>query len=157
MIYGIKVLFHSIFCVVKLCFLFLCVYIGSTPQIQFPIGNNNTFVYKKTSAPFNLTATVVSALNLTSLYWSPPEYSDPLPNRTIIVHHDNITTITFMLLRHASLGDSGNYTLTAVNECGRSSSQVRVEVLTGKTMEYSSVWLSIRVVLVIGFLSQQGT
>ena len=109
-------------------------YIGSAPQIKYPIGNNSFFAYKLTSVPFNLTATVVSALNLTSLYWSPPEYSDPLPNRTIIVHHGNVTTITFMLLRHASLGDSGNYTLTAVNECGQSSSQVDAEFFTGKIM-----------------------
>ena len=112
-------------------FLFLCVYVGNAPQIQFQYITNH-FVYKLTSAPFNLTATIVSDLNLTSLYWSPPEYSDPLPNRTIIVHHGNVTTITFMLLRHASLGDSGNYTLTAVNECGQSSSQVHVEDRTGK-------------------------
>ena len=128
-------------------------HIGSAPQIQFQYIT----IYVLTSAPFNLTATVVSDLNLTSLYWSPPEYSNPLPNRTIIVHHGNITTITFMLLRNASLSDTGIYTLTAVNECGHSSSQFHVKVFTGKTMEYSNIWLSIRVVLVIGFLSQQGT
>ena len=91
----------------------------------------NNFVYKLTRRPFNLTATVVSNLNLTSSHWSPPEPSNPLPNKTITVHHGNITTTTLMLLENATLGDSGNYTLTAVNECGRSSSQVEVEVLTG--------------------------
>ena len=115
-------------------FLFVCVYIGNAPQIQLQYNITKIFVYKQTNGSFNLTATVVSDLILTSLYWSPPEYSDPLSNRTIIVHHGNVTTITFMLLRHASLGDSGNYTLTAVNECGQSSSQVHVEVLTGKTI-----------------------
>ena len=92
----------------------------------------NNFVYKLTGRPFNLTATVESSLNLTSLHWSPPEYFNPLPNKTITVHHGNITTTTLMLLEDATLGDSGNYTLTAVNECGRSSSQVEVDVLTGK-------------------------
>ena len=92
----------------------------------------NNFVYKLTRRPFNLTATVVSSLNFTSLHWSPPENSNPLSHKTITVRHGNITTTTLMLLEDATLGDSGNYTLTTVNECGRSSSQVEVDVLTGK-------------------------
>ena len=91
----------------------------------------NHFVYKLTGKPFDLTATVVSYLNLTSLYWSPP-YNDPLPNRTITDRHGNVTTTTFMLLGNVSRGDSGNYTLTAVNECGKNSSTVDAQVLTGK-------------------------
>ena len=85
--------------------------------------------------PFNLTATIVSNLNLTSLHWSPPKSSVPKPSRTITVHHGNLTTTTYMLLEDATLSDSGNYTLTAVNECGQSSLQVNVEVrsLIGKT------------------------
>ena len=92
----------------------------------------DNFVYKLTRRPFNLTATVVSNLNLTSLHWSPPKSSDPKPSRTIIVCHGNIITTTYMLLEDATLSDSGNYTLTAVNECGQSSSQVDVEVITDK-------------------------
>ena len=88
----------------------------------------NNSVNKLTERPFNLTATVVSNLNLTSLHWSPPIYSNPLHNQTITVRDGNITTTTLMLLENATLGDSGNYTLTAVSECGRSSSQVEVEV-----------------------------
>ena len=92
----------------------------------------NNFVYKLTGRPLNLTATVVFSLNLTSLHWTPPEYFNPLPNKTITVRHGNITTTTLMLLENATLGGSGNYTLTAVNECGLSLSQVEVEVLTGQ-------------------------
>ena len=79
-----------------------------------------------------MTANVDSNLNLTSLHWSPPEHADPVASRTITVRLGNITTTILMLLENATLGDSGNYTLTAVNECGRSSSRVDVEVLTGK-------------------------
>ena len=81
--------------------------------------------------PFNLTATIVSTLNLTSLCWSPPGL-DPLPNKTISVHNGSTITTTFMLLKNATLGDSGNYTLTAVNECGQNSSQIYVDVHIGK-------------------------
>ena len=109
--------------------------LGSIPQIDFQYVTNN-FVYKLTRRPFNLTATVVSNLNLSSLYWSPPEYSRPLPNKTITVHNGNVTTTTFMLLKNATLGDYGNYTLTAVNKCGQNSSEVLVDVLTGKIIDY---------------------
>ena len=88
-------------------------------------------MYKLTRSPFSLTATIVSDLTLTSLDWSPPEFVGPIPNNTTTVHHGNITTTTFTSLKDASLGDSGNYTVTAVNECGQSSLQVEVEVLTG--------------------------
>ena len=91
----------------------------------------DNFVYKLTGRPFNLTANVESNLNLASLHWSPPEPSNP---KTITVRHGNITTTTFMLLKNATLGDSGRYTLTAVNECGQKSSQVEVEFLTGKVI-----------------------
>ena len=77
-----------------------------------------------------MTAIVVSNLNLTSLHWSPPEQSGP--SKTVTVRHGDITTTTLMLLENATLGDSGNYTLTANNECGCSLSQVYVKVLTGK-------------------------
>ena len=83
-----------------------------------------------------LMATVVSDLNLTSLYWSPPEFVNPLPNKTEEIHRGNKTTTTFTSLKNASLGDSGNYTLTAVNECGQNSSQVDVEVLVSKFIHY---------------------
>ena len=73
----------------------------------------------------------MSDLNLTSLYWSPPELVGPLPNKTTTVHHGNITTTTFASLKSATLDDSGNYTLTAVNRGGQSSSHIDVEVLTG--------------------------
>ena len=96
-------------------------------------------MYKLTTSPFTLTATVVSCLNLTSLYWSAPEFVGPVPNSTKIVHHGNITTTTFTSLKNASLGDSGNYTLTAVNECGQNSLQMTVEVLTGKLIPTKSI------------------
>ena len=86
-------------------------------------------IYKLIGRPFNVTATVVSNLNLTSLHWSPPEHSNPL---TITVRHGNITTSTLMLLKNATLGDGGKYTLTAYNECGWISSQVEVKLLNGK-------------------------
>ena len=89
-----------------------------------------------TRRPFNLTATIVSDLNLTSLYWSPPELVGPLPNKTIIVRNGNTVTTILMLLKDASLGDSGNYTLTAVNECGQSSLKMDVDVLTGKLIDH---------------------
>ena len=89
--------------------------------------------------PFNLTATVVSKFNLTSLYWSPPYFFDPPPNRTVTVHHGNMTTTTFILLRNASqLGDSGFYTLTAANECTQNSSQVYVDVESGRLIQIVS-------------------
>ena len=94
--------------------------LGVIPQIDFQYVTDNFVRFW----PFNLTATVVSNSNLTSLYWSPPESSDPVPNRTITVHHGNMTTTTLMLLEY---GPPGNYTLTAVNECGENSVQVDVE------------------------------
>ena len=97
----------------------------------------NNFVYKLTGRPFNLTANVDSNLNLTSLHWSPPEHADPVASRTITVRLGNITTTTLMLLENATLDDGGRYTLTAVNECGQKSSQVEVEVLSGKAILYS--------------------
>ena len=106
---------------------------GTIPQIYFQHVTTQNFVYKLSKRPFNLTATVVSSSILTSLYWSPPG-SVPLPNRTIIVRHGNITTTTFMLLKNASLSDSGNYTVTAVNECGQNSSKIDVDVFTGKVV-----------------------
>ena len=87
-------------------------------------------MYKLSRSPFNLTATIVSDLTLTSLHWSPPD--GPIPNNSATVRHGNITTTTFISLKDASLGDSGNYTVTATNECGQSSLQVDVEVLTSK-------------------------
>ena len=115
---------------------------GAVPHIHFQDVTNN-IVYKFTGRPFSLTATVVSDLNLTSLYWSPPEYVGPLPNKTATVRHGNITTTTFTSLKNASLNDSGNYTLTAVNECGQSSLQVYVDFLTGKLIDYYRFVLSI--------------
>ena len=109
--------------------------LGVTPQIGF----QHDEVYKPTRRPFNLTATVVSILNLSSLHWSPPETSDPLSSRTITVRHGNVTTTTFMLLENATLGDSGNYTLTAVNECGENSVHVDVEVFNGKIAILQSI------------------
>ena len=88
-------------------------------------------MYKLSTIPFTLAATIVSDLNLTSLYWSPPELVGPIPNNTKIVRHGDITTTTFTSLKDASLNDSGNYTLTAVNGRGQSSSHIDVEVLTG--------------------------
>ena len=104
---------------------------GPVPHIHFQDVTNN-IVYELTGRPFSLTATVVSYLNLTSLYWSPPEFVGPLPNKTTTVRRGNITTTTFTSLKDASVGDSGNYTLTAVNEYGQSSLQVYVDFLTGK-------------------------
>ena len=88
-------------------------------------------MYKLTRSPFTLAATTVSDLNLTSLYWSPPELVGPIPNNTKIVCHGDRTTTTFTSLKNASLGYSGNYTLTAANGRGQSSSYIDVEVLTG--------------------------
>ena len=51
-----------------------------------------------------------------------------------------------MLLKDASLGDSGNYTLTAVNECGQSSLKVDVKVLTGKLIDHYRFVFSILLV-----------
>ena len=120
----------------------MCKNPGTVPQITFQYVTDN-FVYKLTRRPFSLTATVESNLNLTSLYWSPEYKLDehdptslhwpvPSPSKTITVHHGNITTTTFMLLKNATLGDNGHYTLTAVNECGRNFSQIHVKVVTGK-------------------------
>lgn len=101
--------------------------------MYFPHFTNN-FVFVFAGKPFNLTATVVSKYNLTSLDWSPPEHFGPLPNRTITVHHGNIIHMTLMLLKDTTRGDSGYYTLTAANKCGEKSLQVEVQVLTGKLM-----------------------
>ena len=92
-------------------------------------------MYKLIGRPFNLTATVVSKFNLRSLYWSPPEHVGPLPNKTILVRNGNMTTTTFMLLKNASLGDTGKYTLTAVNKCTQNSSQVHVNVNCGRLIQ----------------------
>ena len=86
-------------------------------------------MYKLSRSPFNLTATVLSDLNLTSLYWSPPEGVGPIPNNIKIVRHGDITITTFTSLKDASLSDTGNYTLTAANGLGQSSSHTDMEVL----------------------------
>ena len=89
-----------------------------------------------------MTAVVESSSNLTSLYWSPPEFVGPIPNNTVTVHNDSTTTTTtFTSLKNASLGDSGNYTLTAVNVYGQTSLQVEVKVLTGKLIGYFRFFL----------------
>ena len=106
-------------------------YPDAVPQIHFQHVTNNS-VHKFTGRSFNLTATVVSKFNLISLYWSPPEFVDSLPNNTNVSSHGNMTTTTFVLLKNASLSDSGNYTVTAVNKCTQSSSQVHVDVTSGK-------------------------
>ena len=86
-------------------------------------------VDKLNGEPFNLTVDVVSTLPLTSLYWSPPKYSAPLPNRTITFSHDDITTATFVLLKNASMNDTGPYTLTVANKCGWIVSEVYINVI----------------------------
>ena len=102
----------------------------AVPQIHLLYDQyNNYSVNKLDREPFNLTVDIASFSPLTSLYWSPPEYSGSLPYRTIAFHHGNITTTTFMLLKNASVNDSGFYTLTAVNKCGQSSSEVFVNVM----------------------------
>ena len=111
-------------------------YTDAVPQIHFQHVTNN-FVYKFTGRPFNLTATVVSKFNLTLLYWSPPKLADPLPYRNITVHHGNVTITTFMLSKNASLGDTGNYTLTAANKCTQNSSKVYVVVKSGRLLTNS--------------------
>ena len=70
----------------------------------------------------------MSHLKLTALYWSPPKLIESLPNNTITVHDGNMITTTFMLLKDASLNDSGNCTLTAVNVCGQRSLKIDVDV-----------------------------
>ena len=110
----------------------------AVPHIHFQHDTSNSMrIYMFAGRPFNLTATVVSKSNLTLLYWSPPKLVGPLPNRTTVVSSGNITTATFMLLKNASLGDSGNYILTAVNKCGKNSSQVYVDVVyASKLIKY---------------------
>ena len=98
--------------------------LDADPQISF----KDIYLNKVNGKPFNLTADVTSSVPLTSLFWLPPEYSAPLPNRTITFNHGNITTATFMLLKNASVNDTGWYTLTAVNKCGQKLSAVFVEV-----------------------------
>jgi len=109
--------------------------VGIVPQIYFQYVYQN-FVWKLTGKPFNLTATVVSNLNLTSLYWSPPKLSGPLSNRTVTFRDGNITTTTFMLSEITTKGKSGNYTLTTINKCGQNSSQVKIQILTSKIIDY---------------------
>ena len=101
--------------------------LDNTPRIHYHHHSKN--LDKLNGEPFNLTADVASTLPLTSLYWSPPKYSAPLPNRTIIFSHDDITTATFMMLKNASKNDSGYYTLTVANKCGQISSEVYVNVI----------------------------
>ena len=106
--------------------------LDAVPQISIQY-NQYGIVKKLNGEPFNLTAEVASNVPLTSLFWSPPEYSTHLPYRTITFNHGNITTTTFILLKNASMNNEGWYTLTAVNKCGQTSSQVIVEVVyTGK-------------------------
>ena len=119
-----------------LYFTFVC-YTDAVPQIHFQHVTNN-LVYKLHGRPFNLTATVVSKFNLTSLYWSPPHLFDPPQNRAITVNHGNMTTTTFMLLKKAYPSDSGNYILTAVNKCTQNSSQVYVDVKSGRLIQIVS-------------------
>ena len=100
--------------------------LDNTPQIHY---HHPTTVDKLNGESFNLTADVASTLPLTSLHWSSPRYSAPLPNRTIIFYHDDVTTATFMLLKNASKNDSGFYALTVANKCGHISSGVYVNVV----------------------------
>ena len=111
-----------------LAIFFACTNLDAVPQISFKYYSLN----KVNGEPFNLTADVISSVPLTSLFWSPPEYSAPLPNRTIIFNHGNITIATFMLLKNASVNDTGRYTLTAINKCGQSFSTIFVRVHYGK-------------------------
>ena len=116
-------------------------HLGNIPQIHIDFLYYNDTVIILIGRPFNLTATIMSPFNLTSLYWSAPEYSDPSHNKTIVVHESgNKIMVIFMFLKNASQSDGGNYTLTAVNECGQSLSRVMVyPVLPGKITDHTFV------------------
>ena len=101
--------------------------LDNTPRIGY--HHHSTNLDKLNGEPFNLTVDVASTLPLTSLHWSPPNYSAPLPNGTIIFSHDDITTVTFMLLKKALKNDSGYYTVTVANKCGQISSKFYVNVI----------------------------
>ena len=94
--------------------------------------------------PFNLTGDVASDVPLTSLFWSPTEYSAPLRgvhNRTITFHYGNIAT-TFMLLNNASTNDTGFFTLSAVTKCGQDSSQFYVDVVHSGKIQFTASYSS---------------
>ena len=101
--------------------------LDTTPRIHY--HHHSTNLDKLNGEPFNLTVDVVSTLPLTSLHWSPPKSSAPLPNRTIIFYHDDITTAIFMMLKNASKNDSGYYTLTVANKCSWNSFRFYVNVI----------------------------
>ena len=87
-------------------------------------------MHKLLGKPFNLTATIKSALILQQLHWSPPH---PVPYRhTTVPIHNYWINATFHLLKNATLNDSGIYVLEARNTEGMSSAHLEVQVTPGK-------------------------
>ena len=113
--------------------------LGNVPQIKFQHVNHTDdgsevqyFVVSDWhGTELDLTATIVSISNLTSLNWSfPYEFNYEEFNHDVTIFSDgNTTNTTLMLYKTTNL--AGVYSLSAGNKCGKNS--VKLEVSFRKT------------------------
>ena len=120
---------------------------GIVPQIKFQHVNDTDYggvvqhyVNHWPGTELDLTATIVSISNLTSLRWTLPE----------VFYHDvtnssdgNTTSTTLMLYNTTNL--AGVYSLSAGNKCGTNS--VKIEVYSGKTRYVYVVMFAYTIIL----------
>ena len=120
---------------------------GNIPQIKFHHVHDTDygsevqyFVNHWHGTELDLTATIVSISNLTSLGWTlPEEFYHNVMNSS----DGNTTNTTLMIYKTTNL--AGVYSLSAGNKCGTNS--VKLEVYSGKTRYVYVVMFAYTIIL----------
>ena len=108
-------------------------------MVTFPKAYHNS-VGCPTGVTANLTARIVSNFPLTELTWLPPPYYSHPKNETKTTRADNVTT-TILSIPNIQIKNEGNYTLIAVNKCGKTLSYLKLDVRTSKETDLFLVHL----------------